>query len=125
MRGAATLLMLALALAACSQDDATPASTTAAATASPSSSTTTTTQQRTTESAISAASTTTTTVDPQNDCRLVADLEQPEELVRWQLVNDGVMGGRSIAQTDVADSVLTVTGEIVTDGGGFSSVRLA
>ncbi len=35
------------------------------------------------------------------------------------------MGGRSTAQTEVSDSILTVNGEIVTDGGGFSSIRLA
>lgn len=57
-------------------------------------------------------------------CRIVADLEAPEELGRWRIVNDGVMGGRSSAEAGVADSVLVLTGEIVTDGGGFSSVRL-
>ena len=54
----------------------------------------------------------------------MADLEDPDELARWGIVNDGVMGGRSSSTTDVTDSVLRVMGEIVTDGGGFSSVRL-
>jgi hypothetical protein len=58
-------------------------------------------------------------------CRIVADLEDPEELRRWQIVNDGVMGGRSTAEAEVVDSVLSMTGEIVTAGGGFSSIRLA
>ena len=58
-------------------------------------------------------------------CRLVADLEDGDELRRWQIVNDGVMGGRSSAEATVDDSVLTLAGESVTDGGGFSSVRLA
>ncbi|MEM9131133.1 MAG: CIA30 family protein [Actinomycetota bacterium] len=59
-----------------------------------------------------------------DDCRLVADVEDPAELARWRIVNDGVMGGRSSAEATVADSVLTLFGQIVTDGGGFSSVRL-
>lgn len=59
------------------------------------------------------------------DCRRLADLEDADELVRWQVVNDGVMGGRSSAEANVVDSVLILAGEIVTDGGGFSSVRLA
>jgi hypothetical protein len=42
----------------------------------------------------------------------------------WFIVNDGVMGGRSSATGSLDDSVLTFAGEIVTDGGGFSSVRL-
>lgn len=55
----------------------------------------------------------------------MADFEDEEELRRWRIVNDGVMGGQSSAEADVVDGVLTLTGEIVTDGGGFSSVRLA
>jgi len=55
---------------------------------------------------------------------MVAELEAEAELRRWQIVNDGVMGGRSGAEAEVVDGVLTITGEIVTDGGGFSSIRL-
>lgn len=55
----------------------------------------------------------------------MADLDDEDELRRWSIVNDGVMGGRSSAEAMVAESVLTITGEIVTDGGGFSSIRLA
>ncbi len=55
----------------------------------------------------------------------MADLEDADELNRWRIANDGVMGGRSSANADVVDSVLILNGEIVTDGGGFSSVRLA
>jgi hypothetical protein len=59
------------------------------------------------------------------DCVVVADLDDPAELQRWRIVNDGVMGGRSSAQADVGDSVVSLDGEIVTDGGGFSSIRLS
>jgi hypothetical protein len=55
----------------------------------------------------------------------LADFADEEELRRWSVVNDGVMGGRSTATAEVADAILTIDGEIVTDGGGFSSVRLA
>jgi hypothetical protein len=55
----------------------------------------------------------------------VADLDDPAELQRWRIVNDGVMGGRSSAQADVGDSIVSLDGEIVTDGGGFSSIRLS
>lgn len=64
-------------------------------------------------------------VEAARQCRPVADLEDRDELARWQVVNDGVMGGLSTAEASIADSILSVTGEIVTDGGGFSSVRLA
>lgn len=69
--------------------------------------------------------TTTPSEPPAQDCRLLADLEDADELNRWRIANDGVMGGRSSADADVVDSVLILNGEIVTDGGGFSSVRLA
>ena len=59
-----------------------------------------------------------------DECRRVADLESDEELQRWRVVNDGVMGGQSSASIEIAQSILTIEGEIVTDGGGFSSVRL-
>ena len=42
---------------------------------------------------------------------------------RWQVVNDGVMGGRSQGHVDVADGTLSFTGTLVTRGGGFTSVR--
>lgn len=42
---------------------------------------------------------------------------------RWQVVNDGVMGGRSQGFAAVADGTLAFTGELVTQGGGFTSVR--
>ncbi|MEM1053993.1 MAG: CIA30 family protein [Bacteroidota bacterium] len=42
---------------------------------------------------------------------------------RWSVVNDGVMGGRSQGYVDVEDGTLRFTGTIVTQGGGFTSVR--
>lgn len=62
---------------------------------------------------------------PAQDCLPLADLEDADELARWRVVNDGVMGGRSSADADVVGAVLILAGDIVTDGGGFSSVRLA
>ncbi|MEM1272007.1 MAG: CIA30 family protein [Bacteroidota bacterium] len=42
---------------------------------------------------------------------------------RWEVVNDGVMGGRSRGQGEVGKGALRFTGTLVTQGGGFSSVR--
>lgn len=41
----------------------------------------------------------------------------------WTVVNDGVMGGRSAGYATVADGTLRFTGTLVTQGGGFTSVR--
>ncbi len=41
----------------------------------------------------------------------------------WQVVNDGVMGGRSQGYVTVEEGVLRFTGTLVTRGGGFTSVR--
>ncbi|WP_310570559.1 CIA30 family protein [Gemmatimonas sp.] len=41
----------------------------------------------------------------------------------WNVVNDGVMGGRSAGFVSVADGTLRFTGTLVTQGGGFTSVR--
>ena len=43
----------------------------------------------------------------------------------WQVVNDGVMGGRSSGFVRVEDGALHFTGTLVTRGGGFTSVRAA
>jgi NADH dehydrogenase [ubiquinone] 1 alpha subcomplex assembly factor 1 len=45
--------------------------------------------------------------------------DEPE----WQVVNDGVMGGRSSGFVQVADGALRFSGTLVTQGGGFTSVR--
>lgn len=41
----------------------------------------------------------------------------------WDVVNDGVMGGRSAGFVSVEDGALQFTGTLVTQGGGFTSVR--
>lgn len=59
--------------------------------------------------------------DTASSCqRLPESDDQP-----WVVVNDGVMGGRSQGLITTADNRLQFAGNIVTDGGGFSSVRRA
>lgn len=41
----------------------------------------------------------------------------------WQVVNDGVMGGRSQGYVEIEDGILRFTGTLVTQGGGFTSTR--
>jgi hypothetical protein len=41
----------------------------------------------------------------------------------WDVVNDGVMGGRSAGFVAVEQGTLRFTGALVTQGGGFTSVR--
>lgn len=48
--------------------------------------------------------------------------DHPEE-PEWQVVNDGVMGGRSSGFVAVSDGHLRFSGTLVTQGGGFTSVR--
>lgn len=59
---------------------------------------------------------------PATEASLV-DFSQAGEPARWQVVNDGVMGGKSEGHLAVADGAATFHGEIVTRGGGFTSVR--
>jgi hypothetical protein len=42
---------------------------------------------------------------------------------RWRVESDRVMGGRSTGSAEVAEGTLVFDGEVVTEGGGFSSVR--
>ena len=42
----------------------------------------------------------------------------------WRVVNDGVMGGDSQGQLAIEDGVMRFSGELVTAGGGFTSVRI-
>ena len=48
---------------------------------------------------------------------------ESEENGNWQIVNDGVMGGRSKGFVALEDGTLQFTGTTVTRGGGFTSVR--
>ena len=78
--------------------------------AEPSTSQVTTTTTNATES---------TNVDTGQSCqRLPESEDQP-----WVIVNDGVMGGRSQGAVTTETNQMQFTGNIVTDGGGFSSVR--
>jgi len=54
---------------------------------------------------------------------MVATVILAELLAGWTSVNDGVMGGRSKGSARVDDGRLVFGGELVTDGGGFASVR--
>ncbi|WP_169331816.1 CIA30 family protein [Robiginitomaculum antarcticum] len=44
---------------------------------------------------------------------------------QWRVVNDGVMGGKSRGELQSTDGFMRFAGGIVTDGGGFSSIRRA
>ena len=48
--------------------------------------------------------------------------DRPDEAT-WEVVNDGVMGGRSKGFVTVEQGALHFTGTLVTQGGGFTSVR--
>ena len=56
-------------------------------------------------------------------CALPTSFATPDAVGRWQVVVDGVMGGRSSGARFLEGDALVFTGEIVTRGGGFSSMR--
>lgn len=60
--------------------------------------------------------------DPVTDADLLTDFSDAE-VSRWEVVNDGVMGGRSEGHFVIEDGVLRFAGTLVTRGGGFTSVR--
>jgi len=51
------------------------------------------------------------------------DSFEPGASVDWYVVNDGVMGGRSLGGIELGDGGLVFEGAINTNGGGFSSIR--
>ncbi|MBB6429612.1 CIA30 family protein [Algisphaera agarilytica] len=58
---------------------------------------------------------------------LLTDYTDPQSNDRWAVVNDNVMGGRSEGDVSFdADEpgVMVMTGDINTNGGGFTSVRM-
>lgn len=57
------------------------------------------------------------------DCRIIADFGLSGEVDRWQVVNDGVMGGLSRGRIAPEGTTMRFWGEINTNGGGFSSIR--
>lgn len=59
--------------------------------------------------------------DPENtrECRRLPESEERP----WIVVNDGVMGGRSQGVITTEANQMQFTGNIITEGGGFSSAR--
>ncbi len=62
--------------------------------------------------------------DVRPPCHRLADFASDEANRRWLVVNDDVMGGRSLGGRSFDDGILVFEGELNTDGGGFSSLRL-
>lgn len=58
-------------------------------------------------------------------CKTVIDHSGSDGSNPWQTVNDGVMGGLSSGGSKLIDGRLSFTGVTNTNGGGFSSIRLA
>ncbi|MEJ6720886.1 CIA30 family protein, partial [Ilumatobacter sp.] len=57
-------------------------------------------------------------------CRRLTDFDDSDLNGGWAVVNDGVMGGRSRGAIEFTDSAMRFRGDVVTAGGGFTSVRL-
>lgn len=57
--------------------------------------------------------------------RLVTDFSDSAADLGWYVVNDGVMGGKSVGDFELTDGSLRFAGRTNTDGGGFSSIRSA
>lgn len=64
------------------------------------------------------------TPEPEPVCRRVSDFATEAEHAAWFVVNDNVMGGRSSGGPVFANGAMTFAGDINTNGGGFSSVRM-
>jgi hypothetical protein len=58
-----------------------------------------------------------------DDTLLIADFPVSTQSLKWRVVNDGVMGGRSQGGFRLAEGFLVFQGTTNTDGGGFSSIR--
>ena len=54
--------------------------------------------------------------------KMLFDFEGAEK-AQWRVESDRVMGGRSTGSVEMTESTLVFDGEVVTEGGGFSSVR--
>lgn len=57
-------------------------------------------------------------------CYRLTDFDSLAANQRWRVVNDDVMGGRSLGGLSFDVGTMVFAGEIDTVGGGFSSVRL-
>ena len=62
--------------------------------------------------------------DARTPCRRLADFTSDKANRQWLVVNDNVMGGQSLGGRSFQAGILVFEGEINTEGGGFSSVRL-
>ncbi len=91
--------------------------TTAATISAP---TTTVQESSTTTAPLGTPPASTTNVDDVAPCRRLTDFDDATD---WFIVNDGVMGGRSNGLLSVSGSSLAFSGTVVTEGGGFTSVR--
>ncbi len=58
------------------------------------------------------------------DATRLTDFDDADANARWEMTNDNVMGGQSDGDVRFEDGTMTFFGDINTDGGGFSSVRL-
>jgi NADH dehydrogenase [ubiquinone] 1 alpha subcomplex assembly factor 1 len=120
---------VALAIASCSST-APPKSVTAAVTAPPAIAPPATVALATTDAPEIATTTPATTIAQPpiaaaETCRRLADFDDGGfDDDNWVVVNDGVMGGRSNGAIEFTDSTMQFTGDVVTAGGGFTSVRL-
>ncbi len=70
---------------------------------------------------IESSTTSTTTTEP-DPCSAWITIDDTE-IGRWFVVNDDVMGGRSLGGLLIENGELRFTGSVNTDGGGFSSIR--
>lgn len=66
--------------------------------------------------------------DPNSPPKVLFDFNtnrsSKDSRAQWSVESDRVMGGRSSGSVQVTGGTLTFTGEVVTEGGGFSSVRV-
>ena len=65
-----------------------------------------------------------TSAPPTLECERIEDFGD-DSLGRWMVVNDGVMGGRSVGGLQQDGGVVRFAGTINTNGGGFSLIRTA
>ena len=118
--------------AATDLSDSTPTTSEAvASTTDPSEAPAVTNEPDTTSSSTTTSTTTTSDAPavtiPESSCQRIADFDSDggssDSGSGWFVVNDGVMGGGSNGVVDIGDSVMRFSGTVVTNGGGFTSVR--
>lgn len=61
--------------------------------------------------------------EPQ-DCLMEVDFKTDKNNLAWRSVNDNVMGGKSLGGLKFKNNRMIFEGNINTNGGGFSSIRL-